>query len=57
MFSPNQWGQIVISDIGVFFWAVGLYYSINKFGFFEVLRTYVIPYLWYVILITKVPRS
>ena len=48
IFSPSQWGQIVISDIGTLFWVVGLYYSINKFGFFEVFRTYVVPYLWYV---------
>lgn len=48
VFSPSQWGQIVISDIGTLFWAVGLYYSINKFGFFEVFRTYLVPYLWYV---------
>ena len=48
MFSPNQWGQIIISDIGVLFWAAALYYSINRFGFFEVFRTYLVPYLWYV---------
>ena len=47
MFSPSQWGQIVVSDIGAVFWAVALYYSVNKFGFFEVFRTYVVPYLWY----------
>jgi len=46
MFSPNQWGQIIISDVGVLFWAAALYYSINRFGFFEVFRTYLVPYLW-----------
>jgi omega-6 fatty acid desaturase (delta-12 desaturase) len=48
MFSPNQWSQIIISDVGVVFWLVALYYSIGKFGFFEVFRTYLLPYLWYV---------
>jgi len=48
MFSPNQWGQIIISDVGILLWAAGLYYSINRFGLFEVFRTYLVPYLWYV---------
>jgi len=46
MFSPSQWGQIVLSDIGVAFWLAGLIYGVKTFGFFEVLRTYFIPYLW-----------
>ena len=46
MFSPSQWTQIIISDVGVFLWLVALYYSINRFGFFEVFRTYLVPYLW-----------
>jgi omega-6 fatty acid desaturase (delta-12 desaturase) len=50
MFSPNQWGQIIISDVGVVIWLVALYFSIGKFGFFEVFRTYLVPYLWYVAL-------
>lgn len=46
MFSPHQWGQIVISDVGVVLWLVALYFAIDKFGFFEVFRTYLVPYFW-----------
>jgi len=46
MFSPSQWGQIIISDIGVLLWLAALYYSVNRFGIFEVFRTYFLPYLW-----------
>lgn len=46
MFSPSQWGQIIISDVGVLLWLVALYYSINTFGLFEVFRTYFVTYLW-----------
>jgi len=46
MFSPSQWGQIILSDIGVAFWLAGLVYATKTFGIFEVLRVYFIPYLW-----------
>jgi len=46
MFNPDQWGQIIISDIGVVLWLAAIFYSINTFGFFEVFRLYLIPYLW-----------
>ena len=41
--------QIVASDIGIFIWAAVLYYSIGKFGFLEVFKTYLVPYLWLVL--------
>jgi len=46
MFNPDQWGQIVISDIGIFLWLAAICYSISVFGFFEVFRLYLVPYLW-----------
>ncbi|KAI0081548.1 delta-12 fatty acid desaturase [Panus rudis PR-1116 ss-1] len=46
MFSPHHFGQIVVSDIGIFIWLGAVIYSIRTFGFFEVFRTYLVPYLW-----------
>lgn len=47
MFRPNQYNQIVVSDIGIFLWLAGMitfgYYK----GLLELLRVYFIPYLWY----------
>lgn len=48
MFSPHHYGQIVVSDIGVLIWFFAVIAAINHFGFFEVFRTYLVPYLWYV---------
>jgi omega-6 fatty acid desaturase (delta-12 desaturase) len=47
MFNDNQRGQIILSDIGVVLWLAAICYSINLFGFFEVFRLYLVPYLWY----------
>lgn len=38
--------QIIVSDIGIFIWAAVLCYSIGRFGFLEVFKTYLVPYLW-----------
>jgi len=46
IFGEHQWGQIILSDIGVFFWLAAIGYSINTWGFFEVFRLYLVPYLW-----------
>lgn len=48
IFSPKQRMQVIASDIGIFIWAAALYYSIGKFGFLEVFKTYLVPYLWLV---------
>lgn len=48
IFNPSQWGQIILSDIGVAIWLGAIIYSIKMFGFFEVFRLYLVPYLWYV---------
>ena len=49
IFSPKQRMQIVVSDIGIFIWAAALFYSVGKFGFLEVFKTYLAPYLWLVL--------
>jgi len=46
LFGPHQYNQIVLSNIGILIWAGAIIVSIYKFGFFEVFRTYLLPYLW-----------
>jgi len=46
IFGEHQWSQIILSDIGVVFWLAAIGYSINTWGFFEVFRLYLVPYLW-----------
>ncbi|KAI0317509.1 fatty acid desaturase-domain-containing protein [Amylostereum chailletii] len=46
IFSPHQYGQIIMSDVGIFLWLAGIGASIYQYGFFVVLRVYLIPYLW-----------
>ena len=48
MFRPDQRGQIIISNVGILLWMAGVGYSISQWGFFEVFRVYLVPYLWYV---------
>ncbi|KAI8994186.1 fatty acid desaturase-domain-containing protein [Trametes punicea] len=46
MFRPDQRGQIIISNIGIMLWIAGLVLAISHWGFFEVFRVYLMPYLW-----------
>ncbi|ETW81752.1 hypothetical protein HETIRDRAFT_440056 [Heterobasidion irregulare TC 32-1] len=46
IFGPHQYGQIIISDIGILFWIGTLIAWSYKSGFAEVLRLYLVPYLW-----------
>ncbi|KAF8208865.1 oleoyl phosphatidylcholine desaturase [Mycena galopus ATCC 62051] len=46
MFAPHQWGQIFISDIGIFLWIAVLAASVNTWGVATVFRVYFAPYLW-----------
>ena len=46
MFAPHQYGSIIISDIGALLWLAGVAGSIYKFGFWDVFRLYLVPYLW-----------
>ena len=48
MFAPHHYGQIIISNVGVLLWMPGIGLSIAQWGFFEVFRVYLVPYLWYV---------
>ena len=49
MFSPHQYGQIIISNIGVFLWLCSIGLSIYHYGFLEVFKTYLVPYLWWAV--------
>lgn len=46
MFTPKQWGQIILSDIGIFLWFGGVSAWIYYKGFAEVFCLYLVPYLW-----------
>ncbi|KAJ6508890.1 oleoyl phosphatidylcholine desaturase [Mycena sanguinolenta] len=46
MFAPHQWGQIIISDIGIFLWLGALAASVYTWGPSTVFRVYGVPYLW-----------
>ncbi|KAI0247144.1 fatty acid desaturase-domain-containing protein [Lactifluus subvellereus] len=46
MFAPHQFGQIILSDIGVLLWLGVLVAWTYKSGFSQVLRLYLVPYLW-----------
>ena len=46
MFAPHQFGQIVLSDIGILLWLGALTAWIYQSGFSQVFRLYLVPYLW-----------
>ncbi|KAF9221503.1 hypothetical protein BS17DRAFT_711120 [Gyrodon lividus] len=46
MFGPHQRGAVVLSDVGILLWMAGLAGSIYTFGFLDVFRLYLVPYLW-----------
>jgi omega-6 fatty acid desaturase (delta-12 desaturase) len=46
MFSPHQYGQVIISNVGVFLWLISVAVSIYYKGFLDVFRIYLVPYLW-----------
>jgi omega-6 fatty acid desaturase / acyl-lipid omega-6 desaturase (Delta-12 desaturase) len=46
MFAPHQFGQIIISDVGILLWLGTLAAWIYQSGFSQVLRLYLVPYLW-----------
>ncbi|KAG7088467.1 hypothetical protein E1B28_012456 [Marasmius oreades] len=46
MFSPKQYSQIILSDIGIFLWLAGVLGWIYYKGFAEVFVLYGVPYLW-----------
>jgi omega-6 fatty acid desaturase (delta-12 desaturase) len=46
MFAPHQFGQIIISDIGILLWLGTLVAWVHQSGFSQVFRLYLVPYLW-----------
>lgn len=48
LFAPHHFAQILVSDLGVVFWMLGVAAAISQFGFVNVFRVYGAPYLWYV---------
>ncbi|TFY73254.1 hypothetical protein EWM64_g10758 [Hericium alpestre] len=48
IYAPHQFGQIVISDIGILLWIATLVLWTMNRGFAEVFRVYLVPYLWHV---------
>lgn len=46
MFADHHYSQVVVSDIGIALWLVGVAYSIWKYGFVNVFSLYLVPYLW-----------
>ncbi|KAF8272230.1 fatty acid desaturase-domain-containing protein [Lactarius quietus] len=46
MFAPHQFGQIVLSDIGILLWIGALAAWTYHSGFSQVARLYLVPYLW-----------
>lgn len=49
MFKPGQRTMILVSNVGLLLWLAAIGASISRWGFFEVFRTYLVPYLWYAI--------
>ncbi|KAH8998685.1 delta-12 fatty acid desaturase [Lactarius akahatsu] len=46
MFAPHQFGQIILSDIGILLWIGTLTAWAYQSGVLQVLRVYLVPYLW-----------
>ncbi|KIK69594.1 hypothetical protein GYMLUDRAFT_212223 [Collybiopsis luxurians FD-317 M1] len=46
MFKEREWGQIIMSDVGIILWIAGVISSIYIYGFTNVFTLYLVPYLW-----------
>ncbi|KZT11828.1 delta12-fatty acid desaturase [Laetiporus sulphureus 93-53] len=46
MFAPHHRDQILISDLGIVIWLAAVITAIYHYGFLEVFRVYLVPYLW-----------
>ncbi|KAJ7075794.1 delta-12 fatty acid desaturase protein [Mycena belliarum] len=46
MFSPHHYVDVVLSDIGVALWLVGLGAAVYTYGLRNVVAVYFVPYLW-----------
>lgn len=43
----------MVSNIGLVLWLAAIGASISYWGFYEVFRTYLVPYLWYACLLVQ----
>ncbi|KII86959.1 hypothetical protein PLICRDRAFT_113984 [Plicaturopsis crispa FD-325 SS-3] len=60
MFAPHQATQIMISNLGIAIWLTALITSIYTYGFAQVFRVYLVPYLWvnhWLVLITLLQHT
>ncbi|KAF8526151.1 fatty acid desaturase-domain-containing protein [Gautieria morchelliformis] len=46
LFSPHQYSQVLVSDVGIFLWLAGIVAWSMTRGFGEMFRIYLVPYLW-----------
>lgn len=46
IFKPHQAPQVILSTIGVGIWAAAIAWSINVWGFVNVFKIYLVPYIW-----------
>jgi hypothetical protein len=46
IFAPHQFDQIILSDIGILIWLLTIVAWTYQSGFSQVLRVYLVPYLW-----------
>ncbi|KAL1744096.1 fatty acid desaturase-domain-containing protein [Schizophyllum fasciatum] len=46
MFAPHQYGQIMRSNLGIAIWLAIVIASLRTYGFAQVFRVYLVPYLW-----------
>ncbi|KAF9554713.1 fatty acid desaturase [Agrocybe pediades] len=46
MYAPHHYNQVILSTFGILVWLATVGVSINHWGFLEVFRTYLVPYLW-----------
>ena len=46
MFAPHQFGQIILSDVGILLWLGTLAAWTYHSSFSQVVRLYLVPYLW-----------
>lgn len=45
MFAPHHRDQILISDVGIVLWFAAVCWAIYTYGFLEVFRVYLVPYI------------
>jgi len=46
MFAPHHYWQVLLSDLGILLWLSAVGTAIYYYGFLEVFKLYLVPYLW-----------